>query len=176
MPALLSRAWMCGPCGKEQPLVMTLNKAGQLCQQCPECQTQFGAALSKPQADTSGGTRETIRPSPTVSLDGGDGVNASWLRGDARRAPLLATTNAPPQAQARVAPGMRTASLTPGDIINQVRARVADLDMELARLDGLKIERKQLQSMLRVADKIAAQQTALASVACLISDAPDTRQ
>ena len=47
---------------------------------------------------------------------------------------------------------VRTVAVPAGNLVDQVRARLAALDVDIERLEALKRERKQLQRMLRAAE------------------------
>lgn len=181
-PTLLLSTWKCGPCGTERAPTMALNGAGQIVRQCPECQTVFGAALSKPLSDRD--SSERVRA--TVSLGDGpafmshDGstsstsVVASNLRSTSRgaaAAPVPKYVDASPGVPPGATPIFPSA---PSDVVAMLRARLAFLDAELAKARGMELEAKQLRKMIAVADKVAAQQAAQTNVAELLSGHPQS--
>ena len=54
--------------------------------------------------------------------------------------------------QAEAQPQTRVMAVPAGNVVDQVRARLAALDVDIERLESLKRERKQLQRMLRAAE------------------------
>jgi hypothetical protein len=63
-------------------------------------------------------------------------------------------TAAPSRRAAAIAPSAPSVRLTSGDdVVEAVRARLAAIDVELERADGLRRERRTLAAMLRAAEK-----------------------
>lgn len=112
-------------------------EGGVVVEHCPNC----GSCISKRDRGGNAVNQASVHPDVAVSM-------VAERPRVAQRSASQTVAVAAPTTRPVLAPNIAQ----PLDILGMARARLAALDVELARLEGLKKERKQLAAMLRAAD------------------------
>jgi hypothetical protein len=142
----MSRPFACPLCGWKGHPSFELTAKGKLAAKCGSATCDYIDAGLSP-SDFNEGVAVTKEGAP--------------VRVDTKPTAAPIASAAAAVARTYVAPPSSAPPAAPADVIGMIRARRDYLEMEIARLEGMKVEHRQLSKMLAAAERVShAEQSA----------------